>query len=82
MTDQKPTKVTPAPTPTVPDEQRAPWAYKEEPDIAPAEDPTGAGSAPASTPGRLGPWRYQEGAHGQPMPWDYKEDPDVEGGAS
>jgi hypothetical protein len=82
---EEPTKAAPAPATTVPEEQPAPWAYKEEPDIIPAEEPTGAAPAPPAAAREqqpAPPWSYQEGSQGDPSTWAYKEEPDVEGGAS
>ena len=54
------------------------WDYQEEPDVAPAEKPTQATSAPAPR-GLKG---IQRPGMITTMPWDYREEPDVEGGAS
>jgi hypothetical protein len=74
MTEQEPTKAASATTP--PEEQAAPWAFQEEPDIAPAEE-----TAPAREE-QQAPWSYRGVTQGDPSTWAYKEEPDVEGGAS
>jgi hypothetical protein len=79
MTEQKPTKGASVTTP--PEEQPVPWAYQEEPDIAPAEEP--APLPPASARDQHpAPWSYREAPQGDPSTWAYQEEPDVEGGAS